>query len=265
MTAYYNEIDPEAAAWLQIWIDEGIIARGVVDARDIREVTANDLTGFTQCHFFAGIGGWSIALKLAGWPDDRPVWTGSCPCQPFSAAGSKARQSDERHLWPHWSRLISQSKPSVVFGEQVARGITLGWLDDAFHDLEASEYACATTVLPSCSVNAPDERQRLWFVADGSMRDDYRKARIIQGADEQKQGTSRSEKRLPKSNGSSNSIGIEGIWRMCNDGITRLFKPGVRILDDGFPGYGTFIQGVGNTINVEVASTLIKAVIEVLS
>ncbi|MGG5933032.1 DNA cytosine methyltransferase, partial [Salmonella enterica] len=53
-TAYYNEIDPFAAAWLQNLIDAGCIAPGVVDTRSIEEVTANDLKGFTQCHFFAG-------------------------------------------------------------------------------------------------------------------------------------------------------------------------------------------------------------------
>ncbi|EIS8437959.1 hypothetical protein L0451_000460 [Salmonella enterica] len=60
-TAYYNEIDPFAAAWLQNLIDAGCIAPGVVDTRSIEEVTANDLKGFTQCHFFAGIGVWRNA------------------------------------------------------------------------------------------------------------------------------------------------------------------------------------------------------------
>ncbi len=88
MTAYYNEIDPHAAAWLRELIKAGHITDGEVDERSIEDVTPEDLLGFTQCHFFAGIGGWSYALRLAGWPDDRPVWTGSCPCQPFSAASA---------------------------------------------------------------------------------------------------------------------------------------------------------------------------------
>lgn len=87
MTAYYNENDPYAAQWLRNLITAGHIAKGDVDERSIVDVRADDLRGYTQCHFFAGIGGWSLALRLAGWPDDRPVWTGSCPCQPFSAAG----------------------------------------------------------------------------------------------------------------------------------------------------------------------------------
>lgn len=136
MTAYYNEIDPNAAAWLRELIAGGHIAPGVVDTTDIRDVNPDDLRHFTQCHFFAGIGGWSLALRRAGWPDDRPVWTGSCPCQPFSAAGRKGGVADERHLWPHWHYLISQCRPVEVFGEQVASKDGLGWLDLVSSDME---------------------------------------------------------------------------------------------------------------------------------
>lgn len=97
---YYNEFDPGAAAWLRELIRAGLIADGEVDERSILDVSADDLRGFTQVHFFAGIGGWSYALRLAGWPDDRPVWTGSPPCQPFSAAGKQKGRDDARHLAP---------------------------------------------------------------------------------------------------------------------------------------------------------------------
>ncbi len=126
MTAYYNEHDPKAAAWLRELIARGHIAPGVVDERSIENITADDLAGFVQCHFFAGIGVWSYALRLAGWPDDRPVWTGSCPCQPFSTAGRGDSNDDERHLWPAWFSLIDACRPPVVFGEQVASSIAVG-------------------------------------------------------------------------------------------------------------------------------------------
>ena len=166
MTAYYNEIDPYAAQWLRNLIDAGHIARGDVDERSIVDVRASDLAGYGQCHFFAGIGGWSVALRLAGWPDDRPVWTGSCPCQPFSAAGAGKAADDERHLWPAWFPLIAQRRPAIVFGEQVEAAIGWGWLDAVFADLEGEGYACGTSVLPACGVGAPHIRQRTWFVAD---------------------------------------------------------------------------------------------------
>src|SRR5437868_15405072 len=136
MTAYYNEIDPYAAQWLRNLIAAGQIAPGDVDERDIRDVRADDVRGYDQCHFFAGIGGWSVALRLAGWPDDRPVWTGSCPCQPFSAAGKGEAANDERHLWPAWFSLIAERHPAVVFGEQVEAAIGWGWLDVVFANME---------------------------------------------------------------------------------------------------------------------------------
>ena len=126
MTAYYNEIDAQAAAWLRELIKQGHIAPGDVDERSIEDVTPADVMGYTQCHFFAGIAAWSYALRLAGWDDTREVWTGSCPCQPFSSAGKGKGTSDSRHLWPVFQRLISACRPEVVFGEQVATGQATG-------------------------------------------------------------------------------------------------------------------------------------------
>jgi len=168
MTAYYNEIDPYAAQWLRNLIAAGHIAAGDVDERSIIDVRPSDLAGYQQAHFFAGIGGWSYALRLAGWPDDRPVWTGSCPCQPFSAAGAGKAADDERHLWPAWFPLIAECRPAIIFGEQVEAAIGWGWIDAVFADLESQGYACGTAVLPACGVGAPHIRQRLWFVAESN-------------------------------------------------------------------------------------------------
>ncbi len=166
MTAYYNEIDKYAAQWLRNLIAAGHIAPGDVDDRSISDVRPSDLVGYTQCHFFAGIGGWSLALRLAGWSDDRPVWTGSCPCQPFSVAGQGAGTADERHLWPHWFHLIRALRPDTIFGEQVEAAINHGWLDLVQDDLEGEGYAFAPVGIPAAGVGAPHIRQRLWFVAD---------------------------------------------------------------------------------------------------
>ena len=165
MTAYYNEIDPYAAAWLRNLIAAGHIADGVVDERSIVDVQPEDLAGFTQVHFFAGLGGWSHAARLAGWPDDRPLWTGSCPCQPFSVAGKGAGTADERHLWPEMHRLVAALRPPVVVGEQVASRAGLDWLDAVCADLEGAGYATGAIDLCAASVGAPHIRQRLWWVA----------------------------------------------------------------------------------------------------
>lgn len=164
--AYYNEFDPYAAAWLRNLIAAGLIPAGDVDERSIIDVAADDLAGYRQCHFFAGIGGWALAARIAGWPDDRELWTGSCPCQPFSVAGKGAGAADDRHLWPDFFRLIRARRPAVVMGEQVAAAIGKAWLDGIFADLEGIAYACRAVVLPACAVDAPHGRDRLWFVAD---------------------------------------------------------------------------------------------------
>ena len=168
MTAYYNENDPKAAAWLCELIKQGHIAPGVVDTRSIEDVRPSELIEFTQCHFFAGIGGWSLALRLAGWPDDRPVWTGSCPCQPFSAAGKRNGLADERHLWPHFHWLIEKCRPATVFGEQVASKDGLAWLDIVQTDLEDSGYASGALDLCAAGFGAPHIRQRLFWVAQSA-------------------------------------------------------------------------------------------------
>ena len=163
---YYNEHDNFAADWLEILIEKGRIPDGKVDRRSIADVQSDDVQGFTQCHFFAGIGGWPLALQLAGWSPDRPVWTGSCPCQPFSQAGKQKAQKDERHLWPEMYRLIRKCQPVKVFGEQVASAIGHGWLDGISDDLERENYAVGSIVLGAFSVGAPHKRSRLYWVAD---------------------------------------------------------------------------------------------------
>jgi DNA (cytosine-5)-methyltransferase 1 len=165
---YYNEHDPKAAAWLRELITQGLIPNGHVDTRSITEIQPHELTNYTQCHFFAGIGGWSLALQLAGWPATKPVWTGSCPCQPFSSAGKQLAQADERHLWPVFFKLIAECRPEFVFGEQVASAIGKGWLDGISSDLEGVGYASGAAVLGAHSVGAPHIRQRLYWVADAS-------------------------------------------------------------------------------------------------
>jgi DNA (cytosine-5)-methyltransferase 1 len=161
---YVNEIDPYCAQWLQNLMDAGVLPPGHIDTRSIEDVTPNDLAGYIQHHFFAGLGGWIYALDLAGWPRDRPVWTGSCPCQPFSSAGKSAGFADERHLWPAWQRLIAQRKPATVFGEQVASKAADDWIDLVHADMEGMGYAFGCVPFPSASVGAPHIRDRNYWV-----------------------------------------------------------------------------------------------------
>lgn len=165
MNAYYNENDPFAAAWLRELIKGGHIAPGDVDERSIADVRPTDLAGYSQRHFFAGIGGWSYALRLAGWDDERPVWTGSCPCQAFSSA-TRGR-SVAADLWPEFRRLIVDARPGVVFGEQVATART--WFDGVCDDVAAVGYTVGAAVLPATTVGHDHARERIYFAchADG--------------------------------------------------------------------------------------------------
>jgi DNA (cytosine-5)-methyltransferase 1 len=160
--AYYNENDAGAAAWLRELISADLIAPGVVDDRSIADVRPSELIGFDQCHFFAGIGGWSLALRLAGWPDDRPVWTGSCPCQPFSAAGRRRGFADDRHLWPFLRTLVAERRPPILLGEQVATAAD--WLRLVRGDLVALGYAVGAMAIEAASAGADHLRDRYWFV-----------------------------------------------------------------------------------------------------
>jgi len=163
--SYYNDIDKKVCSWVKGLIKRGLLPDGYVDERPIQEIKPEELKEFTQVHMFCGIGGWSEALRQAGWPPNEPVWTGSCPCQSFSSAGQQKGFDDPRHLWPVWYELIKECRPPVLFGEQVAAAIRHGWLDLVQNDLEAEGYSTGAVVLPACGVGAPHKRDRLWFMA----------------------------------------------------------------------------------------------------
>jgi DNA (cytosine-5)-methyltransferase 1 len=163
--AYYNEFDDYLCAWLSNLMDADLIAPGFIDSRSIKEVQPEDVRGYTQAHFFAGIGGWSLAARLAGWDDSRSLWTGSPPCQPFSTAGARQGTDDPRHLWPDLYRLIDAERPAVWLGEQVSGADGYGWLDGVGLDLEASRYAFRAVDIAACAVDSPQQRNRLVLAA----------------------------------------------------------------------------------------------------
>ena len=277
---YYNENDDKAATWLRELISRGLIPDGRVDSRSISEVKPDDLKGYTQCHFFAGIGGWSYALQLAGWPADRPVWTGSCPCQPFSTAGKGLAQKDERHLWPVFFDLIRQRRPEHVFGEQVASAIGHGWLDGISSDLEAEGYACGAAVLGAHSVNSPHQRQRLYWVANSNNTELQRQRSIKSGL--QSGPANSSGLVLSDRDGCSagshaataarygNPADTAGFWAdfqlvHCRDGKTRRVptEPAFFPLDHGIPSRVVRLRGYGNAIVPQVAAGFVQAYIDI--
>jgi len=242
---YYNEWDKKTAAWLRQLIAERHIPDGEVDERSITEVEPNDLRGYRQCHFFAGIAGWPIALQLAGWSADRPVWTGSCPCPPFSQAGEKSscpmcssrvvmphpwRQgyfacaecyhewyADGRHLWPEFYRLIKECQPATVFGEQVASASGRAWLAGVCASLEELGYAMGAADLCAASAGAPHIRQRLWWVADAERGTAKRHGYEMGSAASSLQGESR-EQRIRHDAGHGGIDGTQRLQHSTGDG-----------------------------------------------
>jgi len=164
--AYYSDSSPFVCEWTRNLIRAGLIMDGDVDCRPIESLDPDDLLPYAQVHLFNGIAGWPYALRLAKWPDDRAVWTGSCPCGPFSVAGKRQGARDPRHLWPHFLRLISANHPPIVFGEQVAGPDGRKWLAGIHADLEEADYQFAAANLCAAGAGAPHVRQRYYWVAN---------------------------------------------------------------------------------------------------
>lgn len=268
MTAWYNENDPYAAQWLRNLISAGEIAPGIVDERSIEDVLPTELIGYTQCHFFAGIGVWPYALRQAGWSDDRPVWTGSCPCQPYSAAGKGKGFADERHLWPAWFHLIEQREPSIIFGEQVEAAIKYGWIDLVQFDLEGIGYATGAVNLPAAGVGAPHIRQRLWFVADrlGNTQQQGLEGQCRDGDRSSEPGRIEADANRPASTTSTimRAGPVNGFWRDadwlgCTDGKFRPVEPGSFPLANGITARVGRLRAFGNAITPQVAQQVITA------
>lgn len=290
MAAYYNEFEPYAAQWLRNLIKAGHIPAGDVDDRSIKDVTPACLAGYGQCHFFAGIGGFGLACRLADTPDDAEIWTAGFPCQPFSVAGRQLAQEDDRHLWPVLSRLIEQKRPAVFIGENVAGIIDLA-LDGVLFDLEASGYASRAFVVPACAVDAPHRRDRVWIAArsvehaagvgrgEGRAEHELRGGRataasagVSHGDVGNADGAGSSARSEPTSAMGYGRSAVSAVWANPwagaeylpgADGKARRVKSGIRLLSNGVPGRVAKLRAGGNAIVPAVAAEIIKAVMEV--
>ena len=229
-------------------------------------------------HFdlFSGIGGFALAARHAGWrttgfceidPYCRAVlqkhWpkvpiyndirelrgekigkidvlTGGYPCQPFSTAGKRQGEADDRHLWPEFDRLISKTRPTIVVAENVVGHASMG-LDQVLSDLENQDYAWRAFIIPACAVNAPHRRERIWVVAHSNS------ARL-----QKRQILPRVERKKDESDSRKNSS-FYGRWDI---------EPRVGRVVNGLPGRVDRIRGLGNSVVPQVAAVIFNAINE---
>jgi DNA (cytosine-5)-methyltransferase 1 len=295
--AYYNENDPYAAQWLRNLIKKGLISDGYVDEISIKDVDPDTLGGFSQYHFFAGIGGWAHAARLARWPDELVLVTGSCPCQPFSVAGKGRGTDDERHLWPDFNRLIQSIRAPVVMGEQVSGKAGYAWFDGVAFDLERQGYSTGAVDIPACSVNAPHRRNRLYWVAhtydarsqrgisgwqdpqredlerylgrggsahrdssladDGGIRLDTRSGSPLGG-----EPTERGQAGSDAGNSGGHDHWSDVLWAVGSDGKARRVEPSIQLLAHGVPARVGKLRAFGNAIVPQVAAQVMMSFLE---
>jgi DNA (cytosine-5)-methyltransferase 1 len=242
---YYNDNDPKACAWLRELIAAGEIAPGHVDERSILEIKPDDLAKFDQCHFFAGIGGWALALRWAGLGDAAGIWTGSCPCQPLSCAGQRKGHADERHLWPAFHALIAKRRPATVFGEQVAGADGREWFAAVRSDMEDLGYACGGADLCAAGVGSPTMRQRLFWVAYATGARRCRGTCMEAQPRETAGGPSQVVRAVawPDGYGSGSALSVGDVLQASH----------------GIPGRMGLLRGYGNAIVPEVAEVFVRA------
>jgi DNA (cytosine-5)-methyltransferase 1 len=259
---YYNDNNGFACAWLRELMAEGLIPKGDVDDHSICDVTPGDVSGYDQCHFFAGIGGWAYALELAGYPRLK-CWSASLPCPSFSTAGSGSGFADPRHLWPQFFRLVRSLHPPVLLGEQVEAAVGYGWLDLVSADLESEGYAVWAAVLPACGVGAPHRRNRLFW---GARLMDDAECEGLEGLGEplgreQEDGGGETVVRVGPSN---TGFWDDAVWLPCHDGKCRPVPPQSSLfpLADGIPNRMGILRGAGNAIVPQVGAVFIRAFLD---
>ena len=247
-TVAFCEYDEHAQRVLRKhWPDTEII-------RDIREL-AND------------------ADRFRGMVD---IITGGYPCQPFSLAGVRRGDQDDRHLWPEMLRVIQAVRPRWVIGENVAGHISMG-LDTVLTDLEAAGYASRCYVIPAVAADAPHRRDRCWIVAHAGCQ--RQGAEVSRSGGQSIDGTAqgqRTEARNRFADGGedvadTNREGLEGAeWqgfegRGERPSIGSWWKtePELGRVANGIPRRVDRIKGLGNAIVPQIAQRIAWTIKEI--
>ena len=230
---------------------------------------------------FSGIGGFDLAAEWMGWEnifqvewDDYcqkvltknfpnvkrygdikefkgergsvDILSGGFPCQPFSHAGKRQGEADDRYLWPEYLRVIREIQPTYVVGENVA-GLTSmddgEALDGILFDLESEGYETEQFIIPACSVGTIHERQRIWVIA-------YSNGGRLQTVIQRFRKNEQLYKVTPIGVNTLTHIKRMPIERSCGE-----LRKG-----DGVSNWMDRIKGLGNAIVPQVAYEIFKAI-----
>ena len=199
---------------------------------------------------------------------------GGFPCQPFSVAGKRKGQKDDRYLWPAMLEVIKTLRPAWVLGENVV-GIVKLALDDVLSDLEGEGYACQAFIIPACAVNAPHRRDRIWIVAysgcelsSGSL---FKKEDGMENKKQNADFNKRSGKMVANANNSrcqkQHATAIAEKQGQCARGIiakrpTWATEPDVGRVANGIPNRVDRLRALGNAVVPQVVYEIGKAIIK---
>ena len=217
---------------------------------------------------------------------DADVVVGGFPCQPFSVAGKQKATQDDRHLWPHMFRVIKETKPTWVIGENVRNIVSISEgmvLEQVYLDLESEGYEVQSFIIPAAAVNAPHQRYRTWIVAYSrrtlQSRAEFRKENENEIAKRYANQFERSSKTSEFDVADTDSKGLqrteqhETYKRKTQTQFTTAkcfeergyyweFEPNVGRVAYGVPNRVDRLKGLGNAIVPQIAYQIGKAIME---
>ena len=231
--------------------------------------------------------------ELANDPDglvpDCSIITAGYPCQPFSVAGDRRGQDDDRHIWPEIFTIIKAKRSTWCIFENVFGHISMG-LDEVLSDLERENYATRPFVIPACAVDAPHRRDRVWIIAKNVENAGHRTGRHKWVAETGQDPSGEWAADTSKASGSgqqsetlanADSKRLQGgkktrntsqIWKKRNKQLTRrnkfpkgqnwLPEPPVGRVANGIPRRVDRLRGLGNAIVPQIAQKIGETILE---
>jgi DNA (cytosine-5)-methyltransferase 1 len=125
----------------------------------IRDGYLDDAPIFADIRTFSG-------LEWLGVVD---IITAGFPCQPFSTAGRRKGEADERNLWPDTARVIGEVRPPFALlenaGIHLRKGSLPAYAYTVLADLAEMGYDAIWGVVSARDVGASHLRERWWCLA----------------------------------------------------------------------------------------------------